>query len=140
MPYELIIIPIIVVVLAQILKLATDGIKGNLNLINVLGKYGGMPSGHMSFVSSIGTLIFLKEGGESTYFAIWMIFMILVARDAVGVRQEISRQAKVIKNIAGKINITIPILNTRVGHKPKEVIGGILFGTIITLIIKFFIQ
>ncbi len=32
MHYESIIIPIVVVVLAQILKLATDGIKHNLNL------------------------------------------------------------------------------------------------------------
>ncbi|MEA2065330.1 MAG: divergent PAP2 family protein [Patescibacteria group bacterium] len=136
---ELIIIPIIVVVLAQISKLATDGIKGNLNLINILGKYGGMPSGHTSFVSSIGTLIFLKEGIESTFFAIWIIFMIIVIRDALGARQEISRHSKVIKNIAKKIDITIPILNIRVGHKPKEVIAGMLFGIVATLIIKFFI-
>ncbi|MCK5460300.1 divergent PAP2 family protein [Candidatus Parcubacteria bacterium] len=139
MPYELIIIPIIVVILAQILKLATDGIKYNLNLINIFGKYGGMPSGHTAFVSSIGILIFLKEGIDSTYFAIWLIFMIVVARDALGARQEISRHSKVIKKIAEKIDINIPILNTRVGHKPKEVIGGMLFGTIITLVIKFFV-
>lgn len=139
MLYELIIIPIIVVILAQILKLATDGIKGNLNIVNILGRYGGMPSGHTSFVSSIGTLIFLKEGAESTYFAIWMIFMIIVVRDALGVRQEISRHSKVIKKIAKKIDFDILVLNTRIGHKPKEVAAGMLFGLIVTLIIKFFI-
>ena len=139
MHYESIIIPIVVVVLAQILKLATDGIKHNLNLINIFGKYGGMPSGHTAFVSSIGTLIFLKEGVDSTYFAIWMIFMIVVIRDALGARQEISRHSKAIKKIAEKIDIIIPRLNIRVGHKPKEVVGGILFGTIVTLIIKIFI-
>ncbi|MCD4705556.1 divergent PAP2 family protein [bacterium] len=140
MSYELIIIPFITVILAQILKLATDGIKNDFNIINILGKYGGMPSGHISFITSLGILIIMKHGINSSFFAIWIIFATIVTRDALVVRWEVGLHSSVINKISKKININIPKLTTRMGHKPIEVMAGFLFGTIITLIIKLLIS
>ena len=136
MPYELIIIPFITVVLAQILKLATDGIKNDFNIINIFGKYGGMPSGHISFITSLGILIIMKHGVDSSFFAIWIIFAMIVTKDALGSRREIGLHSSVINKISKKININIPKLTTRIGHRPIEVMAGFLFGAVITLIIK----
>ena len=140
MPYELIIIPFITVIIAQILKLATDEIKGNFNITNIFGKYGGMPSGHISFIASLGTLIIMKHGVDSSFFAIWIIFATIVARDALGVRREVGLHSSVIKKISKKINIDIPKLTTRTGHKPIEIIAGFFFGAGITFIIKLLIS
>ncbi|MEA2088452.1 MAG: divergent PAP2 family protein [Patescibacteria group bacterium] len=140
MPYELIIIPFVTVILAQILKLATDGIKNNFNIINIFGKYGGMPSGHISFIASLGALIVIKHGVDSSFFAIWIIFATIVMRDALGARREIGIHSSAIKKISEKTNTNIPKLITRMGHTPIEVIAGFLFGTGITLIIKLLIS
>lgn len=137
MPYELIIIPFIIGILAQILKLITgDSIKGNFNIANILVRYSGMPSGHISFIASLGTLLALKDGIDSSIFAIWIIFAIVLTRDALGVRHEVGLHSSVINKISKKINIDIPKLTTRIGHKPTEVMAGFLFGAVITLVIK----
>ncbi len=140
MNYELITIPTITVLLAQIIKLATDKTKGNLDIINILNKYGGMPSSHTSFVTSLGTLIALKEGFNSVAFAIWFVFSVIVIKNALGLRQEVSRHSVAIEKIAREKKVPIPQLTHRLGHKPIEVIAGFFFGLTITLIIKFLIN
>lgn len=136
MPYELITIPIITVILAQTVKLITDDTKGNLNIINVFGKYGGMPSTHTAYVTSLGVLLFLKDGLESTALAIWFLFSVIVIRNALGLRQEVSRHSIAIESVAKKTNTPTPKLTHRIGHKPIEVIAGFLFGLVVTLAIK----
>ncbi|MBT4277517.1 divergent PAP2 family protein [Candidatus Falkowbacteria bacterium] len=136
---ELVIIPIVIIFLSQALKLLTDGIKGNFDLTNIYNTYGGMPSTHTAFITSLGILIAIKDGLDSTSFAIWFILAVVVIRDALGLRQEVSRHSQAIKKIVKGKDISIPPLNTRVGHKPKEVIAGFLFGITATLIIKFLI-
>ncbi len=135
MIYELIVIPIIVVILSQTIKLITNK-NVKLSAINVIGKYGGMPSSHTAYVSSLGLLIFMKDGLESTTFAIWLLFSVIVIRNALGLRQEVSRHSTAIESIANTTKTTIPTLTHRMGHKPIEVIVGSLFGLIITIIIK----
>ena len=46
MDYLYLIIPLIVVIGSQAIKLATDGIRGNFDLRNFFITYGGMPSSH----------------------------------------------------------------------------------------------
>lgn len=138
--YELIIIPLITVILAQTVKLVTDDTKGNLNIIiNVFGKYGGMPSTHTAYVTSLGVLLILKDGIESTAFAIWFLFSVIVIRNALGLRQEVSRHSVAIESVAKKTNTPTPKLTHRIGHKPIEVVAGFLFGLIVTLVIKCFV-
>lgn len=135
MTHELIIIPTIVVILSQAIKLITNK-DAELSAVNIIGKYGGMPSSHTAYVSSLGLLIFLKDGLESTGFAIWLLFSIIVIRNALGLRQEVSRHSTAIESIASKTKSTIPALTHRMGHRPIEVMVGALFGLIVTFAIK----
>jgi uncharacterized protein len=134
---ELITIPIVTIFLAQMLKLATDDYKGNFNIINIFGRYGGMPSTHATYLASLGTLLAWGYNFNSAAFALWFMLTVIVLRDAMGLRQEVSRHTLAIEEIAKKTNFTIPKLTRRVGHKPIEVIAGTLFGISITIIIKF---
>lgn len=139
MYFELILIPLITIILAQALKLATDEKKGNLDIVNIFGRYGGMPSTHTAFITSIGILIAITEGIKSAIFALWFVLAVIVVRDALGVRQEVSRHSKAIDNLAKKTNTEIPKMDFRVGHKPLEVAAGFLFGLSVTLILKYWI-
>ncbi len=134
--YELILIPIIVTIVAQALKLIIDGIPNNLNWQHLLNDYGGMPSAHTAFVSSLATVIGLRQGFDSAVFAISLVLMIIVMRDAVGFRREIGRNSVFTNMLAKKIyNNSTPVtknkiefLNEKVGHSIKEVVAGFLIG------------
>ncbi len=134
---ELIIIPIVTIFLGQMLKLSTDDHRGNFNIINIFGRYGGMPSTHATYLASLGTLLAWGYQFNSAIFALWFMLAVIVLRDAMGLRQEVSRHTLAIEEIAKKTNSTTPKLTRRVGHRPIEVIAGILFGVSVTVIIKF---
>lgn len=139
MNIELLIIPVVTMILAQILKLATDDKKDNLSVLNIFGHYGGMPSTHAAYLASIGTLIALYDNIDSTIFALWVVVTAIIIRDALGLRREVSRHSIAIIELAKKLNSPLPNLNIRVGHKPIEIIAGLLFGFSITIIIKLLI-
>jgi uncharacterized protein len=115
MDYSYIIIPLIVAVTSQAVKLLTDGIKGNFNIKNLLITYGGMPSTHTAFATSIATLIGLRLGWDSPLFAVALVFGIIVIRDAITFRNILGQQMK-----------------QRMGHSLPEVLVGILWGAVIT--------
>ena len=99
MDLSYIIIPIIVVITSQTLKLLTDGIKGNFDLKNMLLSYGGMPSAHTAFIVSITTLVGLRQGFDSAIFALALVFTLIVMRDSVGFRNILGRQAQVFNKV-----------------------------------------
>ena len=136
MDYSYIIIPIIVLITSQILKLATDGIRGNFDLQNIFISYGGFPSSHTAFSVSITTLIGLRFGWHAPLFAIALVFTLLIIRDAVSFRNILGKQARVCNSLreilpAGQKN-NIPRLRERMGHSFLEVGGGIIWGGAIT--------
>ena len=106
---------------------------------------GGFPSSHSSTVTALSTAIALQQGIESTYFAISLIFSIIVIYDAVNVRYYAGKNIQLTKQLVSdleKINHTTfdnPIyhekIKTVLGHKLIEVIGGIGLGLIIALLI-----
>ncbi|MCX6743202.1 MAG: divergent PAP2 family protein, partial [Candidatus Parcubacteria bacterium] len=95
MDLSYIIIPFIVLITSQVLKLLTDGIKGNFDLKSMLTSYGGMPSSHTSFAISITTLVGLRQGVDSPLFAVALVFTLLVMRDATSFRNLLGRQARI---------------------------------------------
>lgn len=106
---------------------------------------GGFPSSHSSTVTALSTAIALQQGVESTYFAISLIFSIIVIYDAVNVRYYAGKNIQLTKQLVSdleKINQTTfdnPIyhekIKTVLGHKLIEVIGGIGLGLIVALLI-----
>lgn len=132
MDFSYIIIPIIVGITSQVLKLLTDSIKGNFDLKNLFISYGGMPSAHTAFAISITTLLGLRIGLEAPIFALALIFTILIMRDAVAFRGMLGKQAKVFNQLVNKLPESekkyMPLFRERMGHSVLEVTGGVIWG------------
>ena len=139
----LLIIPVSSYLVAQIVKLAFDGIRGNLDIKHMWSKYGGMPSAHSAFVVSLTVYIGLREGFASIPFAIAFVFGILAVRDAIGFRKMIGDQAKVLNALVASQPVEVrnkqPQLIEEVGHTPLEAFVGSCFGAIIALLAWYFI-
>lgn len=136
MDFSYIIIPLIVLITSQALKLLTDGIKGNFDLRNMLISYGGMPSSHTSFSVSIATLVGVRQGFDSPLFAVALVFTLLVMRDATSFRNLLGRQAhvfnKYIDSLPEKDKKGLKKFRERMGHTYLEVLGGLIWGVILT--------
>ncbi|PIS42681.1 MAG: hypothetical protein COT24_02285 [Candidatus Kerfeldbacteria bacterium CG08_land_8_20_14_0_20_40_16] len=136
---KIIIIPIIVGIIAQLLKLLLEARKGEFNLRD-LTMYGGMPSGHAAFVVSISTMVALEEGMKSVLFAVTAFFSIVIIRDSIGFRQILGLQSRAINKLSSKLFLKeekLPFIRERLGHTWSEVIIGALVGIILTLLINY---
>ena len=140
MDYSFIIIPIIVGLATQVLKLLTDGIKGNFDLRNIFESYGGMPSAHTAFAVSITTLIGLRAGFEDPLFAVALVFTLLVMRDAVAFRGLLGKEAKIFNQLVAKLHTDTtksqPLFRERMGHSVPEVAVGVVWGVTATYILN----
>lgn len=137
MTWQLLVLPFVAMIASQLIKLATNEVKGDFNFKGFLTSYGGMPSSHAAFVASVATLVGLEAGFLSPLFALTVVFAFTVLRDAVGLRQEISHQAAIIKYLLdsspAETKKKFP-LHLRVGHTFTEVIIGSLFGIAVALL------
>jgi|LSQX01.3.fsa_nt_gb acid phosphatase family membrane protein YuiD len=133
-----ILIPFITVVFAQIIKVIVEAfIYKKIDLVRLLDGSGGMPSSHSAFAFSLVAAIGKGEGINTAIFALALVFACLTAYDAMGIRYESGKQAKVINQIFEKLNWEKQFgkLKEKVGHKPIEVLFGILFGISMGLIL-----
>ena len=102
---------------------------------------GGMPSSHTAFVFSLMMAVAFREGAGSAAFALAFALAAVVIYDAMGVRRETGRQGAVLNRILTQMlvegkPITENQLKELVGHSPLEVLGGLIVGTVITLLFK----
>lgn len=128
---------------AQILKLLISSIVNRKFDFKRLVGDGGMPSVHTAFVSALAAMCGGVCGFDSVYFAISLVFLLVVMRDAIGVRRETGKQAKSIKELAETINqiflekdeeIRTEKLKEFVGHTPLQVFFGLITGVSVALI------
>ena len=138
-----IVVPFTTLVICQIIKFFVEAfITKKLNLYRLINGAGGMPSSHSSFVTSITTIIGLNEGFDTVFFAISLIFSLVVMYDAMGVRYETGKQAEIL-NVLVKGNKTFKektiLLKEKVGHMPVEVFCGCLLGIITASVFYYFI-
>lgn len=104
---------------------------------------GGMPSSHSATVTAVATATGLICGWDSPMFAIALVLALIVMHDAMGVRQETGKQAKVINSMLdlfeslGRGDLTPEeTLKEFVGHTRRQVYVGAAFGAIIALLIN----
>ncbi len=95
-------------------------------------KTGGMPSSHSALVASITTTIGFKSGVGSDLFIFSCCFALVVIRDAVGVRRSSGQQARALNELGNKVAARLkyqfkPVKEIQ-GHRPIEVLAGILLG------------
>ena len=118
--------------LAQFLKVAIEVLKAGRFRPSLMLSTGGMPSSHTSFMIAMATAVGLREGFDSTIFAVAAAISMVVMSDAAGVRRAAGRQAKVINTLVENIENTGIILDKKLkellGHTPVEVACGAVLG------------
>ena len=88
---------------------------------------GGFPSNHSAVVSSMATLIALREGMDNPAFGVAVTLAFIVMIDANSLRQHVGRHAVTLNRLnEGKEDYVI--LRERMGHTRFEIAGGILTG------------
>ena len=93
---------------------------------NLVGN-GGFPSNHSATVTSMATLIALREGIGHPAFGVAVTLCFIVMIDANSLRQHVGRQAAAINRLAaGQAGHTT--LRERMGHTLVEIGGGIVTG------------
>lgn len=134
--YKLLIVPFIALIICQLIKFIIESIiNKKLMFERLFNGSGGMPSTHATFSVSLTTLIMYDCGLSSPIFAVSLIFTLIVLYDAIGVRYETGLQATVLNNIANKIDKKNHLdLKEKIGHKPLEVLCGIVLGILISTI------
>ncbi|MEM8510746.1 acid phosphatase family membrane protein YuiD [Massilia sp. MP_M2] len=88
---------------------------------------GGFPSNHSAVVSSMATLIALREGMGHPAFGVAVTLAFIVMIDANSLRQHVGRHA-VALNRLHDVKEGQVILRERMGHTRVEIAGGILTG------------
>ena len=101
---------------------------------------GGMPSSHSAIVTSVAAVTGLQFGWDSPLFAIAAVLALIVMHDAMGVRQETGKQAKVINNMLklfesmGRGELTPEeTLKEFVGHTRRQVTVGAMLGILVAV-------
>ena len=93
---------------------------------NLVGN-GGFPSNHSAVVTSMATLIALREGMGSGAFGVAVTLAFIVMIDANSLRQHVGRQAAAINRLAAG-TAEHAHLRERMGHTLLEIGGGICTG------------
>jgi acid phosphatase family membrane protein YuiD len=97
---------------------------------NLVGN-GGFPSNHSATVTSMATLIALREGIGHPAFGVAVTLCFIVMIDANSLRQHVGRQAAAINRLAGDAGKDgHPGLRERMGHTLVEIGGGIVTGVL----------
>lgn len=102
---------------------------------NLVGN-GGFPSNHSAVVTSMATLIALREGMQEPAFGVAVTLAFIVMIDANSLRQHVGRQAAAINRLAGSDPAIRP-LRERMGHTLVEIGGGICTGIAIGFAIDY---
>ncbi len=135
--FKYVIVPVFTLVLCQLLKFIIEGIKNkDFSLRRLLNGSGGMPSSHTALCTSLLTMFALNEGIDTPYFAIMLVITLVVAYDGMNVRLETGKQAKTINVIVDSIfeKSDFETLKEELGHRPKEVLFGLLLGLAVAII------
>lgn len=133
--------------LAQLLKPIFYFMKTKRWNLWMIKDSGGMPSSHTALVSALALSVGLQERFSSTIFAVTAALAVIVIYDAANVRyysgQNIKVTQQLVKDVQENLHTEFddPIYQIKLkdvlGHKWKEVIGGLLLGTFIALVFHF---
>lgn len=130
------IIPLLVMVVTQAIKLTIEIYHGNFAWSHV-NSYGGMPSSHAALVASLAMTIAYFEGVRTAAFAVAIVTFIIIVRDAMGFRYQLGIHGRIlnqlIKELPDRDEYKYPILSERLGHTLPEVTVGIIVGIAGTL-------
>ncbi|MBI9097398.1 MAG: divergent PAP2 family protein [Spirochaetaceae bacterium] len=123
--------------IAQILKVILILIFERRLDFKRIKETGGMPSSHSATVAALTTTCGMLYGLSSPYFAICIVFGIIVVHDATGVRRAAGKHAEILNNLVTELSHLIEqgknekALKTLLGHTYPQVFAGTIVGMII---------
>ena len=124
---------------AQFLKTLIDFLLNkSFNAERLVGS-GGMPSSHSATVCGMTTAAMLRYGVGSFEFAVSFVVSMVVMYDAIGVRRETGKQAKLLNSILmeNPLKLNAEVLQEKlkeyVGHTPLQVMAGAILGILLAL-------
>ncbi len=144
---------------AQILKVIIDFIRKGKFDIERLSGAGGMPSSHSCMVTALTISAAIAEGVNSTVFALSLAFAFITLYDAMGVRWQAGLHARVLNKYVREVEELkeahqddkeddatadgeelpeeFDDLKEFIGHKPMEVLVGVMLGIVIAMLVCF---
>jgi uncharacterized protein len=137
--YIVIILPLFAAFVAQVGKMFIRSNHSSFSVKNIAA-YSGMPSGHTALMTSLTTIIGLTQGFNSPIFALTFVMMILVIRDALGIRRYLGEHGKILNMLVKDLDNDevleqhYPQLLERVGHTPAQVLVGGVIGFLISIL------
>lgn len=145
---------IVAILFAQFIKVPIHLIVYRKIEWGLMFSTGGMPSSHSAAVTALMTTLAVEHGFGSPYFAIAVVFGIIVMFDATGVRRQAGEQAIVLNKLtldfqefvvhakgltAEKQEEKTKHLKELLGHKPVEVFFGAVTGIVIGILFELFL-
>jgi len=100
---------------------------------------GGMPSTHSATVSALAVSVGLREGFDTSLFAVAAIFALIVMYDAAGIRRAAGLHAKLLNQLLEELGEVVRLgprqgpLKELLGHTYLEVAVGALIGGLVAL-------
>ena len=126
---------------AQVLKTLIDmAFNRSFRPERLVGS-GGMPSSHSATVCALTVAAGMKYGLESFEFAVCFVLASIVMYDAIGVRQETGKQAKLLNLIVQQdwFKLDNQEVEKRLkefeGHTPLQVFAGAVLGILIAVLV-----
>ncbi|MCX6823323.1 MAG: divergent PAP2 family protein [candidate division SR1 bacterium] len=137
--------PILIVmavgIIIQLAKVVIDIFRYKRFYIGHIFSSGGFPSFHSGLASSVTMIVRLHEGFGSITFALAFAFSVLFAYDAMNLRFEAGQHAHYINDLRFELQGVLQKkegpLKERIGHTPREVVGGVVVGSILTYILYY---
>jgi len=100
---------------------------------------GGFPSSHSALIIGTTVAIGIQEGFNSALFAIAWVIAMIVIYDATGVRRQAGDHARILNLMLDELFTGHPMaekeLKERLGHTPREVLGGVVLGIITAIVV-----
>ncbi len=127
---------------AQILKVPIEYLRWHRWNWAPLFTVGGMPSSHSALIVGATNAAGLYYGYDSPVFALGVALTMIVTYDAAGVRRQAGIHAERINLLFDELlkghmwdeNELREVL----GHTPLEVMGGIVWGLLVTFLVWWF--
>ena len=119
----------------QIIKFLTYSFRLGRPSWKHLVTFGGMPSAHSAFVTSLAASVGVLAGFNSELFALSAVFGGIVIFDAYKLRGNVQKQAIVVNRLQAKglpDSEQIPI-NEMVGHSAGEIAAGIVWALVLAV-------
>ena len=106
---------------------------------------GGYPSSHSAGLVALCLSVGLKDGFDSSYFAIAFAIMVVVLFDAVNVRyysgRNISLTKQLVEDLQYIIEMKDPIYDEKfkevLGHTKLELVAGVFLGILVSIVLYF---